>query len=223
MVTTIQRWMARIFLQSSITPDRLHRFASERCSIIENAIRSDHDPYLTRQNQVRNTLTFSEESLRGWVPGSHFELCVFVDQEEPLLFAYFDSNHDTTARSMRERERNSRFYVDKGYEVARLLQAPTSHPRVLKDTHDTKANYVFTSDNQRKQLRSSVLICLDVARPCALVVSSNEINAFPETNPQIMSFIRYVGESVRYDLIEGDFVSRIRDFKPSLFSASSRR
>jgi hypothetical protein len=211
---------SRTFLQSSVMPPhRLHRFASERCSIIENAIRSDQDPYLTRQNLVTNTLKFSEESLRGWVPGSHFELCVFVDQEEPLLFAYFDSNHDTTARSMRDREANPRFYIEKQYEVTKLLQAPTSHPRVLKDTHDTKAKYVFTSDNQRKQLRSCVLICLDVARPCALVVSSNETNAFPETDPEVMSFIRYIGESVRYDLIEGDFLRRIRDFKPSLFSA----
>jgi hypothetical protein len=119
---------------------------------------------------------------------------------------------------MRERERNPRFYVEKGYEVTKLLQAPTSHQRVLKDTHDTKAKYVFTSDNQRKQLGSSVLICLDVARPCALVVSSNETNAFPETDPEVMSFIRYIGESVRYDLIEGDFLCRIRDFKPTLFS-----
>jgi len=225
--TTVLLWIgrkfgemtSRTFLQPSVMPpNRLHRLGSERCSIIENAIRSDQDPYLTRQNLVTCTLKFSEESLRGWVPGSHFELCVFVDQEQPLLFAYFDSNHDTTARSMREREQNPRFYIEKGYEVTRLLQAPTSHPRVLKDTRDTKTKYVFTSDNQRKQLRSSILICLDVARPCALVVSSNEADAFPETDPEVISFIKYIGESVRYDLIEGDFLRRIREFKPSLFS-----
>jgi len=228
MLRTTRRWITKTFLQSGTPPFRLHRFASERCSIIENAIRSDQDPYLTRQNLVRNTLKFCEESLSDWVPGSHFELCVFVDPEEPLLFAYFDSNHATTARNMAERERNPHFYVEKEYEVTRLLQAPTSHPRVINDTHDAKVNYVFTSDNQRKQIRSSVLICLDLARPFALVVSSNEANAFPETHPEVlsdpvMSFIRYIGESVRYDLIEGDFVRRIRDFKPSLFSASPRQ
>jgi hypothetical protein len=211
--------ISKTFLQSSIIPpERLHRFASERCSIIQNAISSRQDAYLTRQNLITNTLKFSEESLRGWVPGSHFELCVFIDQKEPLLFAYFDSNHDTTARSMGERERNPHFYVEKGYEVTRLLQTPTSYPRVLKDTHDPKANYVFTSNDQRKQLGSTVLICLDVTTPCALVVTSNQKNAFPETDPEVMSFIKYIGESVRYDLIEEDFVRRIRDLKPSLFA-----
>jgi hypothetical protein len=202
---------------------RLHAFASDRCGIIENAIRSDQDPYLTRQNLITNTLRFSESSLKGWVPGSHFELCVFVDQREPLLFAYFDSNHNTISRSMAERERNPRFYVEKEYEVTRLLQSPTSQPRVLEDTHDSKTNYVFTSENQRKQLQSTVLICLDVSKPCALVVCSNKTNAFTEADPEVMSFIRYVGELVRFDLIEEDFVSRIREFKPSLFSVSSPR
>jgi hypothetical protein len=33
---------------------------------------------------------------------------------------------------------------------------------------------------------------------------------FPEGGPMVMSFIKYVGESVRYDLIEGNFVGQIR-------------
>jgi hypothetical protein len=74
--TTVLVWIgrkfgemtSRTFLQSSVMPPhRLHRFASERCGIIENAIRSDQDPYLTRQNLITNTLKFSEESLRGWI------------------------------------------------------------------------------------------------------------------------------------------------------------
>lgn len=213
--------ISRNFLKSSITPpDRLHRFASERCSIVENARRSSQDVYLTRRNLIENTLKLSEECLRGWLPGSHFELCVFVDQEQPLLFAYFDSNREATARSMKDRELNSYWYVEKNYEVTRLLRTPTSYPRVLKDTADAKANYVFTSNEQRKQVRSSVLICLDVTTPCALVVSSNEKNAFPETDPEVMSFIKYIGASVRYDLIEGDFVREIRILKPDLFDAA---
>lgn len=216
------RLISQNFLQSSIIPpERLHRFASERCNIIENALPAPADAYATRKNLVTNTLKFSEESLRGWVPGSHFELCVFVDQNEPLLFAYFDSNQDATARSMKEREQNPRFYVEKEYEVTRLLQRPTSVPRVLSDTHDAKTKYIFTSNEQRKQLRSSVLICLDITTPCALVISSNEKNAFPETDPEVMSFVRYVGEAVRYDLIEDDFLHQIRLLKPDLFTRAS--
>jgi hypothetical protein len=210
--------ISKTFLKSSIArPDRLHRFASQRCSIIENAHRSGQDAYLTRQNLITNTLKFSEECLRGWVSGSHFDLCVFVDHEQPLLFAYFDSNHDVAALSMRERERNPRFYIEKRYEVTKLLQTPTSYPRVLKDTHDAKAKYLFMSTERRKQIKFSVLICLDVTTPCALVVSSNQKNAFPETDPEVMSFIKHIGASVRCDLFEGDFVRQIRRLKPHFF------
>jgi len=136
------------------------------------------------------------------------------------LFAYFDSNHDSTARSMKAREHNPRFYVETGYEVTRLLRKPTSQPRVLKDTTDAKANYVFTSNEQRKQLKSSILVCLDVSTPCALVLSSNKKNAFSESESEVTSFIRYVGETVRFDLIEGGFIHQIRRLKPHLFSAN---
>lgn len=210
--------ISRNFLKSGVLSSaRLQRLSSERCSIIENARSSKEAVFLTRANLIRNTLKFCEESLQGWVPGSHFELCVFVDQEQPLLFAYYDSNHDTNARSMRERERNPRFYIEKGYEVIRLLQTPTSQPQVVKDTFDERANYVFTSSEQRKQIRSSVLICLDLNAPCALVVSSNAKNAFSESESEVMLFIKYISELARYDLIDGDFVRQIRQLKPELF------
>lgn len=208
---------SKTFLEPSITsPDRLHRFASERCRIIENARVSGEDIYRDKRILITNTLKFSEECLRGWIPGSHFELCVFLDQEQPLLFAYFDSNHDDTARSMREREGNPRFYVERGYEVSRLLQTPTSKPRILKDT--TKVNYVFTSNEQRAQLKSSILLCLDVATPCALVITSNSKSAFSEGESDVISFIKYIGETVRYDLIDQDFLHRIRMLRPALFA-----
>ncbi len=215
--------VSRIFLQPSITPDRLHRFASNRCNIAEKAQASGQDTYLTRQSLITNTLKFSEECLRGWVPGTHFELCVFIDQEQPLLFAYFDSNQDTNARSMKDREANPRFYLDKGYEVTKLLRTPTSQPRVLKDTHDKKAKYAFTSTEQRKQLKSSVLLCLDVTTPCALVVSSNEKKAFSETDAEVMSFIKYTGALVFCDLIDDDFIHQIRGLKPHLFDVAPRQ
>lgn len=210
--------VTKTFLHSTVMPsERLHRFMSERCALLENAQRSSQETYLTRQNLITNTLRFSEECLKGWVAGTHFELCVFVDEEQPLLFSYFDSNHDIVARSMREREQNPRFYIEKRYEVTKLLQAPTSQPRILRDTHDPKAKYVFTTKEQRKQLKSSILICMDVTRPCALVVSSNAKNAFDDSDSEVISFIKFVGESVRYDLLEGEFIAHIRELKPTLF------
>ncbi len=220
---TFVKLVNKTFLESSIlVPTALQRSSSERCNIISNAQRSGEDTYLTRQKLITNTLKYSEESLKGWVPGSHFEFCVFVDQEQPLLFAYFDSHQDVAARSMTERERNPFFYVERGYEVTRLLQTPTSQLRIVKDTSDEKANYVFTSNQQRNQLRSTVLLCPDVAMPCALVVTSNEKSAFSDTDLDVMSFLRYIGESVRFDLMEGNFIHEIRTQRPGLFRNDRR-
>lgn len=211
----------KTFLQRSPTSvDRLQQFASERCGVLKAEQRASRDPYLGRQLLVTNTLKFAEQCVRGWLRGSHFELCVFVDAEQPLLFSYFDSNHDVIARSMGDRERNPLFYVQKGYEVTKLLQNPTSQPRILQDTYDEKARYAFTSEQQRKQLRSSALLCLDLENPCALVISSNEKNAFSEADAEVMSFIRLVGELVSFDLLEGRFIYEIRKMKPNLFAGN---
>jgi hypothetical protein len=118
---------------------------------------------------------------------------------------------------MMDREKNPRFYVEKGYEVTKLLQHPTSEAVILKDTYAAKAKYVFTSPYQRRQLRSSLLICPDVTTPCVIVLSSNRKNAFRENESEVMSFIRYICETVRYDLTEGDFLHQIRGIRPNLF------
>jgi hypothetical protein len=211
--------VSKNFLNVGITPSRLHQFSSERSRIIADARHSRDDEYVTRGKLIANTLKFSEEWLRGWVPGSHLELCVFVDREMPLLFAYFDSAQDATSRSMKERERNPRYYVEKAYEVTRLLQAPTSQLHILKDT--AKTQYTFTSNQQRGQLRSTLLLCPDVTAPCALVVTSNKKNAFREKDTDVILFIRFIAETVYYDLIENDFLNRIRALRPKLFNAPS--
>ncbi len=216
-----KRLVEDTFVKSELLPmGRLHRLATDRSGIIEDGRRSNRDVFETRKALVTNTLRFVEETLQGWVPGSHFELCVFVDAKEPLLFSYFDSNHDTVARSMAFREQNPRFYLDKGYEVTKVLSNPTSQPRVIGDTHDTKRSYSFTTDEQRKQIRSSVLLNLDLGRPCALVLSSNVKGAFKDSDDKLMSFIRYTGELIRSDLLDGGFIDGIRAMKPALFPAS---
>ncbi|ARP63415.1 hypothetical protein A9K65_008525 [Mesorhizobium sp. WSM1497] len=209
------------FVKPELLPmGRLHRLATDRSGIIEDGRRSNREVFETRKALVTGTLRFVEETLQGWVPGSHFELCVFVDAKEPLLFSYFDSNHDTVARSMSLREQNAKFYIEKGYEVTKVLSNPTSQPRVVGDTHDIKASYSFTTDEQRKQIRSSVLLSLDLGRPFALVVSSNVKGAFKESDAKLMSFVRYAGELIRSDLLDDGFVDEIRAMKPELFPAS---
>ncbi|MEI9415751.1 hypothetical protein [Mesorhizobium sp. Cs1321R2N1] len=206
------------FVKAELLPmTRLHRLATDRSGIIEDARRSKRDTFETRKSLVTGTLRFVEETLQGWVSGSHLELCVFVDAKEPLLFSYFDSNHDTVARSMALRENNPKFYLEKGYEVTKVLANPTSQPRVIGDTHEIKAGYSFTTEEQRKQIRSSILLSLDLGQPFALVLSSNAKGAFSETDAKLMSFIRYAGELIRSDLLDDGFIDDIRTMKPALF------
>jgi hypothetical protein len=207
------------FLKLEVLPmRRLQRLASDRNTAIDDARRSGQSSYDMRQSLVTATLKFAEETLRGWVPGSHFELCIFVDPDQPLLFGYYDSNHDKSARSMSHRQRNPAFYVEKGYEVTALLKAPTSHTKILQDTQTADSKYVFTTDEQRKQVRSTLLHCLDLSTPCALVITSNEPNAFPEKEEQFMSFVKYLGSLIRYDLFEDGFAANIRLERPELFA-----
>lgn len=219
----------KVVFKTFLEPDdvisfsKLHRFASDRYRILDEDGRSGLDDYATRQHLVTEVLRFAEESLREWLPGSHFELCIFVDRDQPLLFAYFDSNHESTARSMRHREQNSYWYLENKYEVTKLLREPSSHPKIIQNTEDKKSHYFFTSAQQRKQLKSTMLWCIDLNTPCAIVVSSNAKNAFRESDPEVVSFIKFIGNMARFDLFERGFLHRIHNLKPDLFPPAATR
>ena len=213
-----QKMIRANFLDREALPmARLHELAANRSNIIENARHTKQDIYQTRRALITNTLKFAEETLRNWLRGSHFEYCVFIDADNPVLFSYFDSNRNEVARSMAGREREPAYYVEKGYEVTKVLKNLTSQPRVIEDTSADGSKYVFTSKEQRNQLRSTLLLCLDLGVPCALVVSSNAKNAISATDDKLMSFIRYIGELIRFDLFDSDFIYAIKSIKPELF------
>jgi len=203
--------------EKDISFGKLHRFASDRCRALNEIRQANLDDFVSRQRLLTEALAFAEESLRGWLPGSHFELCVFVDQDQPLLFAYFDSNGNHSARSMIDREKDHNWYVKKKYEVVKVLTNPSSHLFIINDTE--REDYSFTSKQQRKQLKSTMLWCFDLENPCAIVISSNSKEAFKTTDPEVESFVKFIGTLVRFDLLDHGFLPRIRDFKPSLFSA----
>jgi hypothetical protein len=196
---------------------RLHQTTTERSQIVDRA-RSGQSEHATKKALVTESLRFAEHTLNGWIPGSHLEFCVFIDAEQPMLFSYYDSQHDIVARSMESRKFNPDFYIEKGYEVTKLLRTPSSHPAIISDTHADGARYRFTTDQQRRQIRSTLLLSLDLQAPIAMVVSSNEPNAFNPDDPQLMSFIRYVGETIRCDLLQGNFVGQLRQHLPEAFT-----
>lgn len=211
--------VSRTFLEPDnvISFSKLHRFASDRVRILGEDGVANQDDYAIRQRLITEVLRFAEESLREWLPGTHFELCVFVDSSQPLLFAYFDSNHDSIARSMKLREENPYWYLENNYEVTKLLKNPTSLPRIIPNTEDKKSRYYFASLQQRRQLKSTMLWCVDVKVPCAIVISSNAKNAFRESDPEVTAFIKFVGSMARFDLFDGGFIHQIHRLRPDLF------
>ena len=122
---------------------------------------------------------------------------------------------------MQARQSDPTLYRRLAYEVVGVLDAPSSYPRVLSDTHAQTVNYAFASDQQKKQIRSSVLLSVDLETPCAFVIASNEFGAFSETDPDVIAFVRAIASLVRFDLFSGDLVNQRRTVRPDLFSPDS--
>jgi hypothetical protein len=203
-----------------ISFSKLIHFSSDRYRLLEKDIRAGLDDYTSRQQLVTEILKFAEEFLHEWLPGSHFELGIFIDRDQPLLFAYFDSNHEISVKSMEYREHNSYWYLENQYEVTKLFREPGPDPKIIQDTEDKKNHYFFRSAQRRKQLKSTMLWCIDIDIPCAIVVTSNVRNAFLEADPEVMSFIKFIGNMARFYLLERGFLYRIHELRPDLFPSS---
>lgn len=211
------RLVDKTFVSGTLAPVAiLSDLASERSRLLDSNTNAALD-FSARRDLMTATLEFAETCLRPWVAGTHFEFSVFVDEIHPLLFAYYDSGRSRVARTMRERESAPDFYVEKGYEVVKLLRDRSTFPRVIADTYVPEAGYVFATAQQKRQLRSTVLLSVDTGSPCALVVASNKENAFSENDAETMGFLKYIAALVRYDLFQEGFVQQLATLRPDLF------
>jgi hypothetical protein len=119
--------------------------------------------------------------LNGWIPGSHFEASIFVDADQPLLFAYFRLNDDTAARTMAERAKDPKFYIKKSLRKSPSCWLSQRHNSYVEKYGASEGSVQsFATDQQRKQIKSTMLLCFDVIQPSALVLTSNRKNAFSE-------------------------------------------
>jgi|SRR6266851_5169223 len=89
---------------------------------------------------------------------------------------------------------------------------------ILKDTSDAKTLRVyFAVSAQAAQVKPSHLSGRN-GTMCSGVLKQQE-KCFPrKLRPELISFIRYICETVRYDLMEGDFLNQIRGLRPNLFN-----
>ena len=86
------RLIRMTFIESPvISPSVLASFDSDRNRIVDGLEAPRLHAYDGRRHLVTSTLRFAESRMRGWLTGTHFELSVFLDPNEPLLFAYYDS------------------------------------------------------------------------------------------------------------------------------------
>lgn len=168
---------------------------------------------------MRAILNFARNRMPDWADGTHFEFCIFSDREYPTMVAYTDSAIQPRNRSMARREENPSYYRDKMYEAVKLLDSPQSQFHYIRDTRDPRADYTFIREEQKQQLRSSLLACTDTDSPVILVISSNRKEAFDLKDQDFDSFIRYIVEMIHEQTSDGKFSDLYRDEYPGLFVA----
>ena len=89
-----------------------------------------------------------------------------------------------------------------------------------ENTTDEKGSYTFVTEQQKRQLRSTAIFAIDVNSASALVVSSNAANAISAGNDELLSFLRFVVEQIRFDLTEDKFLENFRETCPQYFPQS---
>jgi hypothetical protein len=177
----------------------IHRLATERKQLLAEAAKGDQKQLDVKNRLITNTLKTGEEALNGWVEGTHFELSVFVNPGKPEMVAYFDSTHSRFARSMAARKGDPEYFLKKGYEAVKLLQNPSSQPVIISDTASTASKYTFATNQQKSQIRSTILLCCEISEPIVLVVTSDAKGAFSPSDEELIFFIRFLGENILQD------------------------
>lgn len=130
-------------------------------------------PVINRQ-LITQYLVLLEGLLQANLGRHHYELSLFCDSEEPEIIAYFDSNGNTTPRSHSKRQENPKYYVDMKYEVVELLKNPSTETQFIENTLADTEDYSFTSEDQKGKVRSTLLHCIDVRIPAAIVITCNK-------------------------------------------------
>jgi hypothetical protein len=129
--------------------------------------------------------------------------------EVTLIGRFWVTTEDAVSRSSQNRKANPNYYRDEDYEVIRLLDGPTSIPHIVPNT--AKSPYVFISRNQESQIGSTILLYADVSVPCVLVLTSDKKKAFDKNNKELMLFIKFIAETVYYDLRQKDLLTGFED------------
>lgn len=130
-------------------------------------------PALNRQ-LITQYLVLLEGLLQTNLGRHHYELSLFCGSEAPEIIAYFDSNGNMTPRSHSKRAENPQYYIENNYEVVEILKDPSTETQFIENTLADSEDYSFTSEEQKGKVRSTLLHCIDVRIPAAIVITCNK-------------------------------------------------
>lgn len=205
----------RNFLDGERLPvSSLTELAAEKARVSSNPELSDG---LKRVEMMRSILNFARNRISDWAKGAHFEFCIFADKEFPTMVAYTDSALQSRNRSMSRRDENPMYYREKMYEAVKLLDSPQSQIHYIKDTQSSDVDYSFVREEQKRQIRSSLLACTDTDSPVIFVVSSDSKDAFDLEDQEFNAFIRFLLEMIHEQTADGRFVALYRKAHPEHF------
>ena len=123
---------------------------------------------------ITHYLTFLERILKKNLGEYHYEFSLFCNAEFPEIIAYYDSNLNTSPRSKEKRIKDKEYYIKEKYEVVELLRNPSSIPHYIANTQVKAEDYSFSSEEQKKNVRSTLIHCIDFNWPAALVITCDK-------------------------------------------------
>jgi hypothetical protein len=160
------------------------------------------------QSLMRSYLRFLERTLRESVGEYDYEFSVFLDAENPVIACYHDTGGRTLPASHDARAQNPRYYREQRYKVVELLDNPDGPLHFISNTRSRSAGYNFTSEQQRKDVGSTILCRLAGRRAAALVVACDQESAFSQDDIRLRQLTHAVSAALGADL---DLCGRIQE------------
>lgn len=172
----IDAWRAQFISRTEVLDLRgLSDCHSGRLQLVSVHEASNPQPVQEINRQlITQYLKLLERLLNANLGSHHYELSLFCGANEPEIVAYYDSNSNTTPRSHTHRKANKLYYIENKYQVVEILKKPSTRTHYIKDTQSDAEDYSFTSDAQKGKVRSTLIHCVDIKWPAAIVITCDK-------------------------------------------------
>lgn len=193
-------WEKEFLSVPDLTGRDIQKCFSRRHMMLEEKTSSEGDICDLSAKLITVYLELLEQLLSRKIGAQEFAISIFCDAENPKIVAYYDSNSRRVPRSKPHRDENPKYYVEKGYEVVKLLNNPSTGFIVKTDLMKDSQSYNFVTGQQRRQIRSTILYAISPVWPAAIVVTCNKAGAFSQNDQTLKDLIRGLGSAILLDL-----------------------